>query len=306
MIKKIEIEKVFELSGHSTGIYSITQGVESNKVLTASGDSFVASWNLEERMPDDFSVKAEGGCYSVLFVPEEQQLWVGRVNGDIHVIDTATKKEVKHYKHHKKGVFHFAYLSKQRKMLSGGGDGVLAIWNTDDLALVRSIQLSDKKLRKIEVHPDEKVVAVASSNGLIYILETDLFNSVETLRGDPQVVSAMAFHPKKPVLMAAGKGAHLKVWKQLDGNSELLINTPVHNEIVYAIVFSPDGKYYATCGRDKTIKIWDAQTTDFISKVDHKVGGHRRSVNTLFWSSFNNILVSAGDDAKVMGWRIKD
>lgn len=306
MENKIEIEKVFELSGHATGIYSLTHGLKENTVLTASADSFIASWDIEKRTADEFSVKAEGGCYSAHFEKSQNLLWVGRVNGDVHVIDTRSKKEIKFFQLHKKGVFDIQYLPAQKLFLTAGGDGVLGIWKAHDLTLLRNIQLSDKKLRKIAVHKNDPLVAVSSSNGLIYLLETDLFNSVETLRGDPQVVAGLAFHPTKPVLMSAGKNAHIKAWKIIENNCELLINVPAHNEIIYDIVFSPDGKYYATCSRDKTIKIWDAQTTDFITKIDFKENaGHRRSINTLYWSRFENILVSAGDDAKLMGWKIR-
>lgn len=301
-----KVEKVFELSEHATGIYDLSIGLEKNKILTASGDSFIASWNVKDRKPDEFSVKAEGGCYSVRFIPEQDLLWVGRVNGDIHVIDTASKQEVKHFKLHKKGVFSIAYLPYKNWVLTGGGDGVLAVWDLDQMKLLRSIQLSDKKLRKIVLHEEQKKVAVGASNGLVYMLETELFNSLETLRADPSVVSALAFHPTKPVLMSGGKNAHIKAWKLTSEESELMINAPIHKEIMYDIVFSPDNRYYATCSRDKTVKIWDAQTTDLVEKIDRKVGGHNRSVNTLFWMEFDNLLISAGDDAKVMGWRVKD
>src|SRR5690606_440931 len=125
----IQAEKVFELSGHSTGIYGITQGLSKETFLTASGDSFIASWNMKERAPDKFSVKADGGCYSTFYDAESKLLLIGRVNGDIHIINTEEKKEIKHYKLHKKGVFDFTSLNSKNLFISCGGDGTLALWD---------------------------------------------------------------------------------------------------------------------------------------------------------------------------------
>ena len=80
---------------------------------------------------------------------------------------------------------------------------------------------------------------------------------------------------------------------------------PAHMFTINDIVFSPDGKLMATAGRDKHIKIWDAEAFNLLKVIDReKFGGHINSVNKLFWSNWNNYLISCGDDKAVMVWEI--
>ena len=105
---------------------------------------------------------------------------------------------------------------------------------------------------------------------------------------------------------------------------------PAHNYAIYSIVFSPDGKYFATASRDKTIKIWDANNLNVLSRINKEsFDGHINSVNKLMWTTspksspresvlsrdqkglsnspagvVGSYLISASDDRKVMVWEI--
>jgi WD40 repeat protein len=91
----------------------------------------------------------------------------------------------------------------------------------------------------------------------------------------------------------------LNIW-QTD-NYELIKSIPAHNWAIYDIVFNPDTTLFATASRDKTIKIWDAKTYQLLHRITKENNeAHTHSVNKLLWSTYNNYLVSVGDDRVVM------
>ncbi|PWH12601.1 MAG: hypothetical protein DDG60_12500 [Anaerolineae bacterium] len=48
---------------------------------------------------------------------------------------------------------------------------------------------------------------------------------------------------------------NLKIWRTANA-SELRLLTNYHQDLIYAIVFSPDGKLMFTGSRDRTIRVW--------------------------------------------------
>jgi WD repeat-containing protein 61 len=92
----------------------------------------------------------------------------------------------------------------------------------------------------------------------------------------------------------------LNIWST--DSFSLFKSIPAHNYAIYAISFSPDKKYFATSSRDKTVKIWDAETFEVLVRLDkEKFQGHLNSVNKVLWME-NNILLSCGDDRSILAW----
>ena len=111
-------------------------------------------------------------------------------------------------------------------------------------------------------------------------------------------------HPTKKVLITGGKDAMLKVWNT-DVNYQHLLTIPAHNWALYSIIFSSDNQYMITASRDKTIKIWDANTLDLLERIDYKSHkAHTHSINCLYWPQGKDYFISGGDDKKIMAWKI--
>ena len=80
---------------------------------------------------------------------------------------------------------------------------------------------------------------------------------------------------------------------------------PAHWFTINKIVFHPEGKWFATGSRDKTIKIWDAETFELLKVIETmRDKGHINSVNCLLWSEHNDYLLSCGDDRSIIAWEV--
>ncbi|NEQ69068.1 MAG: hypothetical protein F6K21_26915 [Symploca sp. SIO2D2] len=73
-----------------------------------------------------------------------------------------------------------------------------------------------------------------------------------------------------------------------------------HQDSVFSVRFSPNGKLLASGSRDNTIKIWDLEKRG----EPLTLSGHQSSVNSVSFSPDGKFLASGGNDGKVILWSL--
>ena len=59
-----------------------------------------------------------------------------------------------------------------------------------------------------------------------------------------------------------------------------------HRGSILSLAFSPDGKYLASAGEDRRVKIWDLASSNLFKDFR----GHNETIHSLTWSSDSNLL----------------
>jgi WD40 repeat protein len=110
-------------------------------------------------------------------------------------------------------------------------------------------------------------------------------------------------------------GRDAQIWWHRDGAEETV---KAHLYTIHALMLEPsEGRWLASGGMDKSIKIWDAQNTTLLKVVDRSKFanfGHTHSVNALAWLGEvdgldvsrvgRRLLASAGDDKIIRIWAV--
>ncbi len=73
-----------------------------------------------------------------------------------------------------------------------------------------------------------------------------------------------------------------------------------HSESVYSLAFSPDGKYLASCSRDKKIKLWSLESQKEVTTLQ----GHSSDVYSVAFSPDGKYLASCSQDKTVKLWSL--
>lgn len=299
----MQITKAHQLKAHSASLYSLAPGRKNGTLFSAGADKVVAEWNLKTGETNPFAIRTERTIYSLLNL-EEKFLVIGTIVGGMHVIDLETRKEVRHLKFHDKGIFHLLYLAKSKRVIAACSDGSISVWKSTDWSLERHLQLSHDKIRRVAGNPEEELLAVASGDGKIRLLDTQDFKISFALEAHEGGANSIAFHPNGD-LYSGGKDAHLCLWDSKNG-FELKQRIPAHNFAIYDIIIPGDAKFMATVSRDKTVKIWNFENLASPTRLDRaKHGGHLNSVNAGIWLEKEQLLATCSDDRSIILWSIE-
>jgi|GEM_PF-1024351 len=76
-----------------------------------------------------------------------------------------------------------------------------------------------------------------------------------------------------------------------------------HTEVILSVAYSPDGKLLASCGMDKTVRLWDTQTGKEVKKVE----GSQAEFYSVAFSPDSKLLAtgSGSEDHTVTIWNIE-
>lgn len=256
----------------------------------------VVRWNVRTPTTGTPIARLERAVFALL--AHDRHLYIGDEDGGLHRVDLIEQREEHFSRPHTKGIFRFVHLPGHR-LVSAGGDGHLGIHRTDGtLRPFRSIPLSADKLRDLLLLPDGRTLCVACGDGSVRWLDTEHFDELHNVAAHPGGVTALAWHPGKPLLATAGKDGHLRFWKA--GDTQPLVDLPIHGGTIYGIAFTADGHRFWTVSRDKTCKLWDANSLEPIARIDHMLGGHKRSVNSVV--RMGEHVFTCSDDKEVIAW----
>eukprot|EP00611_Tribonema_gayanum_P008761 TRINITY_DN1837_c0_g1_i4.p1 TRINITY_DN1837_c0_g1~~TRINITY_DN1837_c0_g1_i4.p1 ORF type:complete len:304 (+),score=94.12 TRINITY_DN1837_c0_g1_i4:132-1043(+) len=120
----------------------------------------------------------------------------------------------------------------------------------------------------VAMHPVYSLVASASEDASVRIWDLETGELEKTLKGHTNVVQGLAFSPDGALLASCSADVSVKLWNCADGTYECTRTLRGHDHTVSAVAWlrapggagAGEGAHLASCGRDQTIRLWDATT----------------------------------------------
>ncbi|TVQ49950.1 MAG: hypothetical protein EA362_03405 [Saprospirales bacterium] len=299
----MEVAKIREYTGHSGGVYKITNGFQADHIVSFSGDGRVVEWNLNEKDSGILKAKSEYKFFTGLTSYQENSCFAGDMNGSLYQLFFDKKSEnVKAWKTHEKGLF--SIVAFENLLFTGGGDGSLTKWSIQPFLPKETKPISNQRIRSLVIDEKRKVLIAGSSDGCIYLIDPVSMQIIERREKAHDSTVFSIIMRDKNTLITGGRDAHICIWDY--PKLVLAHRIPAHLFTVNDLAISPCKKYFASASRDKEIRIWDAQSFKLVKVIDRiKYGGHINSVNTLLWDNKTGFLCSGSDDRSVLVWEVK-
>jgi WD40 repeat protein len=181
-----------------------------------------------------------------------------------------------------------AFSADGRLFASGGGLGVVKVWDLTTAKQILTLHVSPGVVHPLAFSPDGRLLAAASTLGTsspseLTVWETSAGRAVATWVGHTAIIRDLAFSPDGQHLASASYDRTVKVWDSRAGR-ELLTFSRQEDGFRAALAFSPDGRRLILAGSDR-LTIWDSapgrevltlsQHTGVVPKVAFSPDGRR-------------------------------
>jgi WD40 repeat protein len=232
---------------------------------------------------------------SLAFHSEKPYLFSASSDGTVGQWDYNHRHLLKKYRGHTDKVNTISLSNKHGKVLSGGRDQYMRIWDIDASRCqvldghkdwVKAVHVNDERDRFVSCGHDGKVLVWPLLAGGLRL---------ELGRHNTKVNDAI-FSPCGSVVASCDNNGHIKIF-DTEKRSELRV-IEGHQKPVETLAFLGDRYSLLSAGKDTNIVLWDVQD----SSIKAVFRGHKETVRALAVSPDKKVLASGGEDNMVKIW----
>ncbi len=319
-----------QLTGHESGLTSVSFSPKGDKIATASYDGTVRLWDLSGR--EIGKIRGHGGTvWSVAFSPKGDRIATGSADKTARLWDLSGKELAKfqhqasvgsvsfspdgkllatacddrkarlweisgklrrEFQGHRDKVIGVNFSPKGDKIATASADGTARLWDLSGKQ--QAVFIGHQGwVWGVSFSPDGKRLATASTDGTAAVWELSGKRTAQ-LKGHKSGVIAVGFSPKSDRVATAALDSTAKLW-DLSGN--LLATFTGHQGSVGSLSFSPDGKTLATASADSTARLWDLYGQEVATLV-----GHSNLVLSVSFSPRGDAIATASYDGTARLW----
>ncbi|KAK7113715.1 cilia- and flagella-associated protein 52-like [Littorina saxatilis] len=206
---------------------------------------------------------------------------------------------------HNKGVTAIAITTCGTRLITGGGEGQVRVWQIyeDHIVsrsrgdLVANMKEHKGKVTSIQIHPNDRSAVSASTDGstIIWDLETNTRSQIVLAN---TLFKCVCFGAKGVHILTSGTDHKIGYWEVQDG-SALRELEGSKTGAINTMDISSDGNYYITGGEDRLLKLWKYNE----GQVTHVGIGHSAQITKARICPNRKLIVSCSADGAVHIWK---
>ncbi|QIS21379.1 TIR domain-containing protein [Nocardia terpenica] len=311
------------LTGHTAGVNGVAFSPDGKRIVSGSDDGTLRLWDADSGQPIGTPLTGHtDSVNSVAFSPDGNRIISGSTDGTLRLWDTNSGQPIgaplnghtdtpligrtrDASRDMNKGVNTVAFSPDGKRIVSGGFDGTLRLWDTDSGQPI-GVPLTGHtdSVTSVAFSPDGKRIVSGSNDQTVRLWDADSGQPIirpfdaktpgwTAGNNTGAVVDCVAFDPTGKWIVTGYSDGLLRLWNLTSG---FPLSLPLAGDTdgVESVAFSPDGTRMVSGGRNGTIRIWDTTTI--------ALTGHTNAVASVAFSPDSKRIVSGSSDRTVRLW----
>ncbi|XVF54598.1 hypothetical protein PTKIN_Ptkin05aG0194500 [Pterospermum kingtungense] len=191
---------------------------------------------------------------------------------------------------HEGGCASILFENNSGKLISGGQDRLIKMWDTSTGSLSNSHFGCLGSVLDLAITHDNRFIIAASSSNNLFVWDANSGRVRHTLTGHTDKVCAVDVSKvSSRHVVSAAYDRTIKVWDLQKG---YCTNTIIFHSNCNALCFSSDGLTVCSGHADGNLRLWDIQTGKLLSEV----AAHSLAITSISLSRNGNVVLTSGRD----------
>jgi len=278
----------------SNSVTSLAFSPDGNTLASGCLDQTICLWSTASWALQRTVTNPGPGIISLAYAPNGQTLFAGDLGGVITPWVTSTGlRAYPSWTAHTGPIWSLACSIDGSKLVSGGDDHAVQLWQTANGAWVTNLTSHTTMSTKTCFAPDGSMIASAGNDAYVRLWTAQTGAPAYVLSPHTGQVGAMAFSPDATFLVTGGGclDNNICLWRSSNGAWLQTIPSLFTNGVT-ALAVSPDTSLIASAGDryEQVIKLWNRSTGGLVNTL----AGHSSGTAVLAFSPNGQHLASGG------------
>ncbi|NXV44720.1 CFA52 protein, partial [Uria aalge] len=288
---------------HNEAVHDIVFPFGSSKVFATCSKNDIRVWHTPENRELLRIIVPNVTCHAIEIMRDGRSIISAWNDGKIRAFTPETGRLMYMINHaHSLGVTAIAATGDSKRIVSGGGEGQVRIWEIGERTqkLVEVLKEHVCAVSCIKIKKNDQECVTTSLDRTCIVWDIVRFVRKQMFLANT-LFKCVCYHPEEYQIITSGTDRKVAYWEVFDGSPIREVEGSVSGTI-NGMDITSDGVHFVTGGDDHLVKLWNYDE----GAVTHVGVGHSGNITRLKICPEKKYIVSVSADGAILLWKYPD